>query len=1311
MIKLSQMKNIIIKGVSLMKKFKYFSSFMLIFSIWLGLFANLNGVMAQAQNTSVAVDVDVLLALYGNEPINQEQISYDIVQFNPETNTDELVYRYESTNPPAESLILAEGAYTFRLYDGGQFVRDGNELLPYSAEMTDPNALAEDGSQTQTLTTLDNSGSINGWEDGTVVLDVPFEVTVGDNLYNPVTNQYESKLIVTIADADSAATLPDTPENPDEAENPEQPTEEVGTLILHVVADDSSFVEGAVIAINGEEYQTDAQGLIHVEGLPVGQAEIELISLPEAFTSETTQVQPAEIIANSTNNSTLTVQRVPEEATTNTVVLSFTDGFVAVPNVSVTINNREQYSDAQGDVVFTDVPVGDHTITINSVPTGYFSEWTTSTISVNADEPSFATIQLGKEASGSVLLQVVNESSEAVSGVEIQINETVVTTDESGQARVENLTQGGYTVTVLSVPEGYDIPEEDSVNVDLESQTEKTITLSTSQSFGSALINIVDDQDNPVVGAEILINNENTFVSNGQGQIIIEDLDADSYYEYYITALPEGYELDGEAETRGFTVLAEQQVEDTMRVNLADQFGSISFTILDEANVPIEGAIVAIGLDTLTTDASGVVTFNQLAVGEHSYEIRGLDGRYEGALNGQVIVEANATTEEVLNLTFVEQLGSVTFNIVDQNNEAVEAAEIELNGQIYTTDSNGQVTIEDLTVGQNYNYTLNSLPENYSGQASGVVIPSADAAAFENIIVEREIPLGQLTITVVDQNNQAVDGAEIQLNQSTTATTNSQGQVVFTDLQEATYEYAIQSLPDNYEDITNPQSVYIAEGASEVRQLQVRRNVENGSVIFNVRDQDEHPVEGVVITIADKNFETNTEGTATASDIEPGNHTYTITSLSEGYQGEVSGQVSVSEAEITTVSLHVEREVELSEASLMIVDQNDQPIPGVNLSFGGLTGLSNSEGLIHFESLEPGTYNYTINNVPEGYENTFEGGNLEVEEGSEYNETIDIVKLAETGTARIHITADGQAVEGVTVTINGEAVSTDNEGYASFDELEVGSYSFVLSSVPEGFELGTTEGKVQVVANEVSTVEIRATVIEESSSSQESSSLEESSSSEETSSQSSSESQSSSVIVDESHSLTPQEQASIDEEASQATRQFRDSETGIEVWVNPQDASKIETLSVEKLTSSPAIENADADIYRLTLLDSQNNSVQLTKIAEVKIPTRPVSSQLRVVRLNNNSVSNLTFALHNQRVTFRTQQLGDFGIVYNAAQASISDESDPASVSVSVESSVEEKDLPNTGERSSRHITIMLAISLVCIAYLIFTHNNKRKDA
>ena len=106
-------------------------------------------------------------------------------------------------------------------------------------------------------------------------------VELGDNLLNETTNQYETELVVTIADQQSIATLP---ENPDEPETlGEGVPEETGTLIVQVIGSDSSLVANTVLSVKGEEFTTNAQGLLQVNNVPAGEVQVEVLSVPEAY--------------------------------------------------------------------------------------------------------------------------------------------------------------------------------------------------------------------------------------------------------------------------------------------------------------------------------------------------------------------------------------------------------------------------------------------------------------------------------------------------------------------------------------------------------------------------------------------------------------------------------------------------------------------------------------------------------------------------------------------------------------------------------------------------------------------------------------------------------------------------------------------------------------------------------------------------------------------------------------------------------------------------------------------------------------------
>ena len=134
----------------------------------------------------------------------------------------------------------------------------------------------------------------------------------------------------------------------------------------------------------------------------------------------------------------------------------------------------------------------------------------------------------------------------------------------------------------------------------------------------------------------------------------------------------------------------------------------------------------------------------------------------------------------------------------------------------------------------------------------------------------------------------------------------------------------------------------------------------------------------------------------------------------------------------------------------------------------------------------------------------------------------------------------------------------------------------------------------------------------------------------------------------------------------------------------------------------------------MTLIGKDNQPVQLTRVAQVKLPTQPVTSQLRVLRVTGENTSSLTFSLFNQKVNFSTQELGQFAIVYGAKAAesessseseSTNESSDSTSVSVSKTTDVEQN-LPNTGEiKNLWYIT--LGILLALLGVLLVIRNRK----
>ncbi len=157
---------------------------------------------------------------------------------------------------------------------------------------------------------------------------------------------------------------------------------------------------------------------------------------------------------------------------------------------------------------------------------------------------------------------------------------------------------------------------------------------------------------------------------------------------------------------------------------------SVTLTINDGTD-PLEGATVTFDGDNYTTDVDGIVTIADVADGTHAYSVA-MDG-YDTA-TGDIVVDG-ADVEQTITLTPAVATYTVTLTVVDADG-AIEGATVTFDGDNYTTDVDGIVTIADVASGT---YAFSIAMDGYDTEAGDIVVADAD--------VEQTITL---TITGID---------------------------------------------------------------------------------------------------------------------------------------------------------------------------------------------------------------------------------------------------------------------------------------------------------------------------------------------------------------------------------------------------------------------------------------------------------------------------------------------------------------------------------------------------------------------------------
>ena len=613
---------------------------------------------------------------------------------------------------------------------------------------------------------------------------------------------------------------------------------------------------------------------------------------------------------------------------------------------------------------------------------------------------------------------------------------------------------------------------------------------------------------------------------------------------------------------------------------------------------------------------------------------------------------------------------------------------------------------------------------------------------FEDTSVENsEI---ELPLIVTDQDGNPVEQVTIDVNDSQVVT-DAEGKAT-ANVEAGSVMMSITAVPEGYQGVTEFET-FAVDGPVEPIQISVNKLDEVHTVQFTAQTEDGQAVPGVGITLVDQEVITDETGVAIFEEVPQGIQNYTVTSQPEGYSIEViDGQIDViddsvnetlvfmadettveetTEAETTveetteetTVEKTTEAETTVEEtteaettveetteaetteeettvepkgrATLTFVDKAGNGIEGLGITLGDNEYISDASGNIVLPDLPINEYSYQITTVPEGYQAP-EDSSIVLNAKNEYLETITVEEKLKLGNFTFQLKDNqNKVVKNAKVQIDNQVVTTDDKGQAIFTNLPVGEKEVKLVEVPKDYEIDQDTQSIVVKEGQNNTVQLKVKRIEETTQAE--------------TTMTETTVKDNKVVVDVSEiqqeKISPEEEQRIAAEAKQATRQFKDPQTGIEVWVNPQDAGKAETIKVSKLENNQQLVNYDADIYDIQLIDKNQQAVQLTKIAEVKIPTRPVNSQIQVVR-QDGRLSRLTFALQNNHVSFRTQKLGTFAITYR--QRDKVAEETTKQVLVEKTTGVE-KNLPGTGEAMNLLPYVLGLILLALGGWLIYT--------
>ncbi|MGX7202544.1 hypothetical protein BCR22_12715 [Enterococcus plantarum] len=506
-------------------------------------------------------------------------------------------------------------------------------------------------------------------------------------------------------------------------------------------------------------------------------------------------------------------------------------------------------TNANGVATITNLPYGTYMLSEYEAPAGYELDQTLRQVTLSEKSPngkaSITVVNKKKITTGTIEVIKKNEAGKVLAGAKffvVNSNNKVVemiTTNANGIATSTNLPYGTYTLIEFEAPAGYELD-----------QTLRPVILSEKSPNGKASITVVnkkkittgaleviktDENGKRLAGAEFEVRDATNKVvgkitTDANGTAILSDLPFGTY-QLVETKAPSGYELDMTPKT---IVVSKDDPNGVIGITVKNKqektTGSLEIVKKDEAGTVLEGAEFEVYnsanelVGKISTDANGIGQLTDLPYGTYKLiETKAPEG-YE-----------LDTTEKFITLAKTDPNGKASIDVINKKIELPKLGALKitkyvkdsnptiyLSGAVfevydndtqligtYTTDTNGEILLNDLEPGKYYVVEVEA-PPGYEEDSTfyEVTVESGTVVEIRHANSKKE-NLGGLKITkfAKDEDGFETDtvlpNAEFEVTDSAgnvhRGVTDTQGELFFPDLPVGKVTITETKAPDGYE--------------------------------------------------------------------------------------------------------------------------------------------------------------------------------------------------------------------------------------------------------------------------------------------------------------------------------------------------------------------------------------------------------------------------------------------------------------------------------------------------------------------------------
>lgn len=493
------------------------------------------------------------------------------------------------------------------------------------------------------------------------------------------------------------------------------------------------------------------------------------------------------------------------------IQLNTTSGIGFVNPPTACDNGEGDAGDQPGEIELRNIEPGEYTLSVVSGA----DDVDDRTVTISESEPT--RITLGQSApeeptTGTLTVTIVDEEGDEVGGACFDVTNPSGTynfcDDGDGRMEIPDVVFGTQTISPVSVPQGYSLPAEQTVEVSAD-EPDAEVEFVLGQATGTVRVTTVGQDGNPLPDACYTIDDGDESCAQDDGVVIFENVPAGQHTVAQSEA-PDGYQpVDPQ------TVDVEEGATAEVRFENARETGTIHVVIVDEDDNRLTGACISLdGADPICdVDEVGEFTFQNVPVGEHTVSQTTPPAGYGGAEDQTVDVDAGETVE----VAFENELVTGTIRVVSEDASGADlpGACVSLDGGEPTCDVDGdgvlifeQVPTGDHTVSQT------APPEGYLPADEQTVTVTAGQTV--DVRFTNAPATGSIVATVLDEEGNPVDGVCVGYaseggDPQTLCEPTDDGTYRFDGVAPGTYQVSVSQVPAGYV-APDPVQVDVIEG-------------------------------------------------------------------------------------------------------------------------------------------------------------------------------------------------------------------------------------------------------------------------------------------------------------------------------------------------------------------------------------------------------------------------------------------------------------------------------------------------------------------